>query len=425
MASGTAWAGDDFEAEPINYTTAPPDNCIDVLAKQLATGSATLSCDEHTGRLKALLEALDVPVSSQSLVFSKTSFQRPRISPRSPRALYFNDEVYIGFCQNGEVLEISAVDAKLGSVFYTLSQDPDAPVTIERRDNDCLLCHASTQTRGVPGHLVRSVYPDAAGLPILASGTHLIDHTSSFDKRWGGWYVTGTHGAQRHLGNLIVRDKREPEEVDREPGANVTDLVGRFDTKPYLSPYSDIVALMVLEHQTTAHNLIARANIYTRIAVYQDAELKRELKEPDQGMWESTRRRIQAVGEPLVRYLLFSGEAPLTDTVAGTSTFAADFAARGPSDPQGRSLRQFDLRARMFRYPCSYLVYSKAFNAIAPEVKDYVYRRMHEVLSGTDQTPEFAHLSPDDRRAIREILLATKPDLPDYWREVKTAAVAR
>jgi hypothetical protein len=355
------------------------------------------------------------------LVFSKTSLQRHRIAPHTPRAVYFNDDVYVGFCQNGDVLEVSAADPQLGAVFYTLDQRRTDRPHLTRHGDTCLICHGSSQTHGVPGHLVRSVYADAQGLPILASGTYRTDHTSPLRQRWGGWYVTGTHGGQAHLGNLVVRQRRVVEPVDNAAGLNVTDLSDRIETKAYPTPHSDIVALMVLAHQAEGHNLITQANFQTRQALHQEEALNRDLGQPAGHRWDSTARRIKAAGEPLVQYLLFSGEAELTGKLRGTSGFAEEFAGRGPRDERGRSLRDFDLERRLFKYPCSYLIYSASFDALPAPVKEYVLRRLWDVLGGRDTGKEFAHLSPADRRAIREILLATKKDLPDYWRSEEGA----
>ena len=400
----------EFEQEPIRYSQAKPDNRVSRLIDSVAAGEAKLKHEEHFGYLRSLLSALDVPTDSQMLVFSKTSLQRHRIAPRTPRALYFNDEVYIGFCQQGDVLEISAVDPQLGTVFYTLDQDPLLAPNFRRQTDNCLICHGSSQTKEIPGHVVRSVFSDASGLPILSSGTYRIDHTSPIEKRWGGWYVTGTHGDQKHLGNLIVRGKFERDEVDNSQGQNQTGLDGRFDTSKYVQPTSDIVALMVLEHQGDAHNYLTRASFLTRQAMHHQESLNRELHEPVDRVWDSTKSRIRNAGEPLVEYLLFSGEAELTAPIRGTSGFSETFPQRGPRDSKGRSLRDFDLQTRLFKYPCSYLIYSPSFAALPPEVKSYVLRRLHEVLDGTDQTEKFAHLSVADRTAIREILEDTLPE---------------
>jgi len=274
----------------------------------------------------------------------------------------------------------------------------------------------------VPGHFVRSVYPDSRGQPILSAGTFVTRDQSPLRERWGGWYVTGTHGSQRHMGNLTVADRSNafrPEDVDLEPGANLTALSGRCYTKPYLSPHSDIVALMVLEHQTQTHNLLTRANHQTRMALRDEKSLNHALGRDENERLDSTKSRIRSVGEPLVRQLLFSEEAGLTDRVAGTSEFAREFSQRGPRDSKGRNLRDFDLERRLFRYPLSFLIYSETFDAEPEPLKEYVYRRLWEILQGEDSTGNFTHLATEDRQKILEILRETKKDLPEYWTSTK------
>src|SRR5581483_1031638 len=337
-------ADDDFERAPIHYSKAKPNNLIARLQADIDAGKVQLPFHGDHGYLPALLKALQLPESSQVLVFSKTSLQRHRIGPKTPRALYFNDEVYLGYCQSGQVLEISATDPALGTVFYTLDQHQADRPRFTRQTDACMLCHASSQTRNVPGNLVRSVFPDRSGEAILSLGTVRVDQTTALDRRWGGWYVTGTHGKQTHLGNLVVKNRSDFESITKNlEGQNVTDLKRFFDTSSYLTPHSDIVALMVLEHQTEAHNLIARASIQTRLAEYSQVQLNKELGRPADYYSETTMRRIKSVADPLVRYLLFSGETKLTEKVAGTSAFAADFVKKGPRDKKGRSLREFDL----------------------------------------------------------------------------------
>jgi hypothetical protein len=417
FAANSLAAAADLDAEPIRYGTAMADNRVSRLEERLAAGKATLIPEKQLGYLRTLLKELDVPESSQVLVFSKTSLQRHRISPYTPRAIYFNDDVYVGYCRNGDVIELGAVDPNLGTVFYTLDQKKKDKAHLTRQGESCLLCHGSSANEGLPGQVVRSVYADADGQPILAAGTFRIDHSSPLKQRWGGWYVTGKSGKQTHLGNLIIEGKRVPDDLENKDGVNVTDLGPYFKTSAYLTPHSDIVALMVLEHQAQAHNLITRANFLTRIALHDEAELNKALGQSAKGHSDSTTRRIKNAGEPLVKYLLFSEEAQLTDAVEGTSAFAREFARRGPFDNKGRSLRDFDLRKRMFKYPCSYVIYSAAFDGLPAEVKEYVYRRLWEVLTGKDTGKEFAHLSGADRQAVLEILRETKPNLPDYWRK--------
>jgi hypothetical protein len=413
--SCTAASGEEFEQEPIRYSKSQPQNRVSRLMDEIDAGTKTLDYEDSRGYLRTLLAALEVPVSSQMLVYSKTSLQRDRIAPPTPRAIYFSDEVYVGFCQNGEMLEISTADPQLGAVFYTLDQEASQRPNLRRQTDNCLICHGSSQTKDIPGHVVRSVLTDTRGLPILSAGTYRIDHTSPFQQRWGGWYVTGSHGDQKHLGNFIVQGRTEPREIDNSAGLNVQDLTDRCDMSPYLSRHSDIVALLVLEHQTGAHNYLTRAAFLTRQAMHYQQALNREMGEPADHIWDSTKSRIKSACEPLVEYLLFSGEAKLTAQVAGTSTFTTEFSQYGLRDTLGRSLRDFDLQQRLFKYPCSYLVYSPSFAALPAEARDYVLRRMWEVLSSQEQTEKFAHLSAADRQAILTILTETLPNLPDYW----------
>ena len=408
---------DGLEREPINYKTTPAENVVTALQKRIDAGRAKLKFTEDLGYLPAVLKELNVPPSSQILVFSKTSFQRDRITPKTPRALYFNDDVYVGFCLRGDVLEFSAVDTKLGTAFYTLDQSPDDKPQFDRQRDNCLTCHATSATGGAPGHVVRSVFTDRYGLPILSAGTFRTDHTSPFAERWGGWYVTGTHGKQAHMGNWVVANAKNPEGEGNATGQNVTELKSRFTVANYLTPHSDLVALLVFEHQTQAHNRIAQALIGTKQALHYEAALNKDLKEPADKKWDSVKRRIESAGDQLAKYLLFSGEAKLDGPVAGTSAFAKEFAARGPFDTRGRSLREFDLKTRLFKYPCSYLIYSQGFATLPPEVKGIALKRLHDVLTGEDTSAAFAHLTAADRKAVLEILRETLPDLPAYWKK--------
>ncbi len=424
LLAGSLCADDEFESAPVLYSQSTPDNRISRLQQRLDQGELTLTHEGEKSYLPSLLKALDIPVESQMLVFSKTSLQMRRISPRTPRAIYFNDDVYVGFCQSGEVLEISAVDAQLGTVFYTLNQEENEKPRFQRRNDNCLVCHSSSRTEGVPGHLVRSLYVDASGQPMLSAGSRMVDHTTPVDQRWGGWYVTGTHGSQKHLGNLIVRGRDVEEPVDNSAGQNVTELKDRLNVDQYVTPHSDIVALMVLEHQVLVHNRLVKASFDTRQAQDYDVMMNRMLKNPDGTRLESTTRRIKSTGDRLVEALLLVNEAKLTEPIIGTSGYAEQFAAVGPRDPQGRSLRDLDLTTRLFKYPCSYLIYSDAFDGLPVESRDYVWQRLFDILSGQDPSEKFAHLSHDDRQAILDILRTTKTNLPDYYTNTSAAITA-
>lgn len=402
-----------YESPPVNYSKSRPADAVAELEGRLAAGRATLEFDRAQGYLKAVLRELAIPASSQSLVFSKTSFQRQWITPRTPRAIYFNDDVYLGWVLGGDVLEIASQDPQLGSVFYTVDQDPDKAARFRRQTDNCLQCHDSTGlTLGVPGVTIRSVFSAADGQPRFNMGGFRTTTRSKYEDRWGGWYVTGSHGDLRHMGNVTYPDDPNLDvKPFRDKGANLSDLNKKFDVEPYLTDTSDIVALLVLESQTYVHNLITRANHETRLAVIQSDDLNRALGAPLRPLTDGCRRRIGYACEPLVEGLLFVEEPSLGGPVKGNSTFAADFEKRGPFDRQGRSLRQFDLVKRVFKYPLSYLIYSKAFAGLPAEARETVARRLTEILTGRDDKPAYRHLTAEDRKALLEILTDTMPGL--------------
>ena len=401
------------EHEAIAYSKTAPSDAIARLQREIDGGRVRLEFEKDRGYLPSVLKHLGIPVSSQGFVFSRTSLQVDRITPWTPRALYFNDDVYVGWVQGGPIVEVASVDPTLGAVFYTLDQDPSARPLFHRQTHTCLQCHdSSSSTGGVPGLIMRSVFTDRYGYPV-ASGPGATTDQTPIEERWGGWYVTGTSGDALHMGNtmapalahelgnaeVVVANKSGPfGPAARRANCNVVDLRKRFDTDPYLSPHSDAVALMVLTHQTYVHNLITNAGYEARKALFE-------------GDTSPDSPRIRGAAERLVRGLLFSKEAAFPAKIAGTSTFATEFAARGPRDQNGRSLRDLDLEHRLFRYPLSYLIYSDAFEALPPVMKQRVYQRLREVLGGEDQSAGFAHLTAADRSAIAEILNDTKPEV--------------
>jgi hypothetical protein len=378
----------------ISYATIPVSDPVAQLNGRLQRGEITLQKDGPSGYLKSVLAALGVPIDSQVLVFSKTSFQAPRINPTNPRAIFFNDTVSTGWVRGGPVLEFVAQDPKQGSIFYTLEQAGTGPPRFERNDT-CVMCHASDATHNVPGLFVGSVFPSSDGTTMYGPA-YTTDHRSPFELRWGGWFVTGTHRATRHMGNAIATNPSDLGSMVTPASVHVTSLDGRFDLTGYLSPYSDIVALLVLEHQAQMLNLITRIGWEARVGA-------------DAG------RPLSSAVEELVDYLLFVDESPLPGPIAGPSTFAATFSQGGPRDAKGRSLRELDLTRRLLKYPCSYLIYSDAFDNLPADARATVYQRMWAVLTGQVSDDRYDTLDADDRAAVIEILKDTKKDLPSYW----------
>lgn len=393
------------------------DDDVARLQRQIEKGEVTLTHDEEFGYLPDVLRKLNMPVSSQSLVFSKTSLQTSLISPSQPRALYFNDETYVGYVQGGD-LEFAAVDPKQGTIFYTLDQTKQAAPKFVRQTESCFQCHNTSLMREVPSMLLRSVVPDHNGQPILSAGTSRVNQDLPFAKRWGGWYVTGTHGDQRHIGNTIFNSETDAFEASqRAANGNRNDLSNLFDVTQYPTPSSDLVALLVLEHQTEMHNLMSRAAIQVADALEAERAINGILKGPrPAGYSESTTRRIKSAGDSVLRYMLFANEAKFTAPVKGNTDYAKDFSSRGPRDSKGRSLRDFDLQSRVFKYPCSFLIYSEQFDALPQPLLDYIYQQLWRITHEKEKGRDFDSLTTDDRDAIREILLETKKGLPDYWR---------
>lgn len=405
-----AHGDDEYERPPIAYSQSAPDNRVSSLQAALERGELTLTSEPRFGYLPDLLKHLEIDPATQMLVFSKTSMQRTRISPRTPRAIYFNDDSYVGYCHAGDVLEIAVADSKLGAVFYTLDQTNSESPAIVRETHKCLQCHGGAQTDDIPGFVVRSLFVGPSGLPILSEGSHRVDQTTPVKNRWGGWYVSGALASQPHLGNLIVRDRDAPKPWKNVEGQSVNDLSDRFLARNYLTPHSDVVALMVFEHQAYVHNLITRASFAARQALHYEAGLNEALGNPTNHRLESTTRRIETAGEKLVRGLFLADEAAVAGPISGSSEFAEQFIGRGPHDDQGRSLRDLELNRRLFKYPLSYLVYSKAFNDLPPVMKQHVSQRVQEILAGRGGEG-FRRLTDADRQAITEILRDTKPEL--------------
>jgi hypothetical protein len=388
----------------IRYSTGEADNPIVRLNARLATGETRLAYDPGHGYLRSLLDALSIPVSSQSLVFSKTSFQADLITMHNPRAVFFADSVFVGWVRGADVLEIAAADRRQGSVFYTLAQKApgpsDPPVVLERK-NDCLACHLSWDTRGVPGLMTTSMYPLPDDPNAYANGFTTV-HGSPLEQRWGGWWVTGDTGGAQHLGNIPVMPAEKNFARPRNPKAPLPTVEGFFDLKGYLTNTSDVVAQLVLAHETTVINLISRLGWEARVAEAQPSA--------------DAATRVKEAAAELADALLLLDEAPLGGQVRGSSGFAEWFAALGPKDSRGRSLRELDLRTRLFRYPASFLIYSEQFDGLPASAKQQVYTRLADVLSGRDTRKITQQLSAADRQAVLQILRDTKPDLPESFK---------
>ena len=365
----------------IRYADAPTRTAIDDLNRKLSVGEVALAHDRIGGYLKPVLDALGIPVESQVLVYTHTSQQAFSITPDNPRAIFFNDSAAVAFTRGAPLLEAWATDPRQGTIFYAMDQQPrESGAPGFSRETGCLTCHVAWETLSVPGPFVLTTFPrefDYQGADGFA-----VDHRDDLSRRWGGWYVTGRRLPARHMGNLPLFITGDPP-PSAPPKAT---LAGTVDLAGYPTPYSDVVALMVLEHQTHAINLMTRLAWESRIGSV----------------------HVEEAIRGLVDYLLFVGEARIPTPIEGTSGFAEKFSARGPRDSRGRSLRELQLNGRMMKYPLSYMIYSPAFDAIPDAARGLAMVRLREILSGEDPDPKYSHLTPEIRSAIIEILKDTK-----------------
>lgn len=407
-AAPTAFTGVLDEHPAIQYADRPTEDRVAALRQTIQSGSAALGFEPQLGFLRAVLDALSIPAESQVLVFSKTGVQRAATSPRTPRAIYFDDSVVVGYIPGARFLELAAHDPQQGVVFYTLDQVATATPALVRRTS-CLTCHVSSNTLDVPGMIHRSQMLDGEGEVMPQLGSTGVDHRTPLAERWGGWFVTGNYtkppyDGTAHQGNVTVSMHPTSGPATRSNEVFIQWLNSAPETRGYLSPDSDIAALMLFDHQMHAVNLMTRLQWEARVAVSEGGRI-----DPDRGI-------LRDLVDELADYFLFVGEAPPPSRVTPRAGLADRFRAAATRDRQGRSFRDLDLETRLLRYPCSYMIDTAAFERLPGLVRSAVYRRMWEILSGSDAGARYAHLSTADRRAIIEILRDTKTDLPAVYR---------
>jgi hypothetical protein len=399
----------DSEYPVMHYGRTPSHNALAQLQQRLAAGSVRLTFSAPRGYLDSLLQALAIDPSSQVLVYSKTSLQKGEISAATPRALYFDANTYVGYVQDGATLELGAMDSELGQVFYTLPNRTAAAPHLQRETLTCLACHDTYEMSGggVPRFLLMSSYVDLHGNQLTHEDSILTTDETPLESRWGGWYVSGHTGKQVHVGNILVTDVQQLVKLDTVRRGNIDTLDDLFNTKPYLTDKSDVVALLVLQHQETVQNLLSRVNFEVREA------LARVANKPE-ALPAKTRTQLQDFMDDLAKAMLFGDAVPYTDTIHGTSGFDVWFQKQGIRDSQGRSLRDLDLQTRLFRYPLSFLVYTPAFEALPDYARDYLFGRFAAVLQGRDASDTYAFMSAADRRATLQIFTATDPAFARY-----------
>lgn len=405
-----AQGGPDYEQPPIRYSASTPKDAIMKLQPRIESGELKLGGTD-LDILQGLLRELNIPAASQVVVFSKTSLQRGRIQPKRPRALYFSDSVYVGWVPGG-LIEVASIDPELGPVFYSFNPQAARKAGAKfERDSDCLRCHGDMFVRGVPAVFARSVFPTETGEMLLRHGSTVVDDQTPFENRWGGWYVTGYTGKLNHRGNEFASEQEE-RLVFAPTAQRPMNLRDYFDTAEYPADTSDVVALMVIEHQMAVQNSLTRAGFNARRMLAYQKGLQTTFKEPvtDEPAYDSVKSVFNSAVEEVVDHLLFRKEAPMPEGVVGSPAFREAFVQRAVRTAGGLSLRDLRLRDRMFEHRCSYMIYSESFAALPPSLKARIIARLQEVLLGRDKGDRYSYLPAEERQKIFAILRETHPD---------------
>jgi hypothetical protein len=396
-----------FEGAPFFYSNTQPIDAATILNTAIHGREAEVRAWPARQRLQWLLKSLGIPEASQILVFSRTSLQRKMITPENPRALYYSDNAYVGWVPGG-MMEVTVFDPVLGATFYAF--DPDDTGVLLQRSGDCLSCHVTHDE--TPTLRARSIFPDAHGDPLGGSSISNIDCATPLSRRWGGWYVTGGATSLRHRGNITGKSADDFGRVPR--GTVLAALPAEAHPDNYLQPTSDIVALLVHDHQVHVHNVLLAASQQSRLALHRWPIMREVLHLPANAPPSgSCLTVLESQASKVIDALLFREEAAYPETgIHGHGPFELAYREGRKVDTLGHSLRDLDLKTRLYRYRCSPLVYAESFSSMPLELKVLVLQKLSEGLSATEPPEAFQHLANDERATIRQILIQTLPGFP-------------
>ena len=390
-------AFDEIDESPHFYHQRRPKDRFTQLRNKLDSGEIPLDRSSEKAFVVSLLKALDIPVCSQMLVFSTTSLQLSLISPANPRALYFNEDVYLGYVPGGRV-EIVSIDPELGGIFYMFDIAIGGVALSIERSERCMRCHVGEDTGHVPGLVIKSVVPGPGGGSLTAYRIAQTGHGIPLAERFGGWHVTGAGVFTNHLGNFTGElAAGRLTKIPNPPGE-------QFRFEKYPATTSDLLPQLLHEHQAGFVNRMVGAAYRARTAQH----ISKGQLTPAQTAELDAQARI------ITRYLLFADETPLpAGGVAGETEYKEAFRNNRHMTVDGFSLKDFDLETRLFKHRCSYMIYSPVFTGLPSAMKQRVYQALREALN-TEQA-EFSYLPAAEKRAIRHILKATLPDVPTGW----------
>jgi len=381
----------DFEKAPHNYWTRPLTDRFTQFKTALESGKLSLDRSSEKAFVVSLLKALNISPATQTLVYSTTSLQLRRISPRNPRALYFNEDVYVGWVPGGQI-EIASIDPALGGIFYIfdIPRGREAPIRIERSTR-CFNCHAEFEIGRIPGLLIKSVIPGPGGGSLESFRGDQTGHSIPFKDRFGGWHLTGKHGITEHWGNLVG----ELSPTGLKKYANPPGRQFRWETYPVAT--SDVLAQLLHEHQVGFVNRAVKATYDVRGALVKG----------------DAKGQIVQHADILTRYLLFTNEVRLpTGGIEGDPALKAHFLKNARKTKLGVSLRQFNLRTHLFKYRCSYMIHSVAFSGLPGPLKKRVLLNLRAALDPVKSHPASGHIPAGEKKAIGLILASTLDNYP-------------
>lgn len=397
----------DFRNPIHQYDTAVPidpfSKFLDIIIKE----EANLNYKSEKDYLLSLLNLFSISPHSQLLVFSTTSLQLNRISPSNPRAIYFSEDVYLGYVPGGQI-EIIGIDPYLGAIPYIFNlPDKNAPTHPKiYRSKRCMNCHASNDIGGIPGLLISSVIPAPGGGTIDVFRKRNFGHSVSYNERFGGWHITGPHPFTNSWANSIGSMQEEQiKKIDNPPGAF-------FGWEKYLTNSSEIIPHLILEHQVGFTNLCISISYKFR-----------EISNPNKNLSnQKIKDFIESEAQSLLSYILFKDEPPFPQNqIDKNSKYINDFQKGNNSLKIVHSLRKLNLETRLFENRCSYMLFSNSFKGLPVQIKDHLIPKLHFILtSNSEEVPEeFSYLGVAEKERIHKTLSNLLQEYPSNKKGVK------
>ena len=384
-----------FEDKIHSYHEKKPDDPFAQLKNELESKKIDLNFQNEKDYLNWLLNELYISKHSQLLVYSTTSLQLSRISPYNPRAIYFSDDLYLGYVPGGQI-EVIGIDPQLGAIPYIfdLPQKNEIKHPKIYRSTRCMKCHASQEFGGSPSLLLSSVIPAHGGGTIDSFRKNSFGHEIQFKDRFGGWHITGHNPFPISWANQIgVMSNNKVGRIPNPPGKY-------FKWEKYPTKSSSIISHLLLEHQVGFTNRCIDIIYRYRELISKTSNLEIDQK----------RKKFISQGTgKLLNYLLFKNEVPLENfRITSNDAFLNDFQT---SSNNSSKLRRLNLKSRLFDYRCSYMIFSNSFSGLPLEFKIELFNQLFKIMAPKQKSvpDEFSYLEEKEREIIHQVLTASFP----------------